>query len=80
MKKTYIKPITNIIKVDIETHLLQNSCTHWKKYNGSWISRNGFNYNDNGYSQWANGVIDNEGINLYSNDGIDWYYYDDKCY
>ena len=28
----------------------------------------------------GNGVIEGEGINIYSDDGVKWYYYDDKCY
>ena len=52
MKKKYIKPEIKIIKIDTDNNLLQNSCNQWKEYKGSWISRNGFNYNDNGYSQW----------------------------
>lgn len=80
MKKKYIKPEIKIIKIDTDNNLLQSSCNQWKEYKGSWISRNGFNYNDNGYSQWGNGLIDGDGINIYSNDGVKWFYYDDKCH
>lgn len=73
MKKTYIKPIIEIVKIDTDKNLLQGS---WRKYTGHWLSRNGFNNNDNGFDFSAGGEVEGQGVNLYSNDGVNWYYWE----